>query len=75
MLPVPVVGQTKAIFDTGTTQIVGDPMGIEQLYAPLYMYGARSAGDGLYTGTSASIIADQPEKSHNIFLHYSPMQL
>ena len=76
LLPLPVVGPTQAIFDTGTTQIVGDPQGIKQFYAPLYVYGARldtDLGEGIYTSTSASIIADQ--KPHNIFLYHSPMQL
>jgi len=51
-IPMPVVGQTETIFDTGTTQIVGDPKGIERLYAPLLIYGAMPApeyGDGIYT--------------------------
>ena len=57
-----MVGKTDAIFDTGTTQIVGDPEGIEQFYAPLIPYGALLApeyGDGIYTSTRASGISHQ----------------
>jgi len=45
-----VVGNTEAIFDTGTTLIVGDKHGISKLFAPIL--GAQSApqyGPGLYT--------------------------
>ena len=52
--PVQVVGLTEAVFDTGTAQIVGDPDGIEQFYAPLKPFGAGPApqyGDGIYTST------------------------
>ena len=51
---VRVVGLTEAIFDTGTTQILGDPDGIERFYAPLKRFGAKPApqyGDGIYTST------------------------
>ena len=58
--PWPVVGKTAAIYDTGTTQIVGDPASIESFYEPLILfYGAESApqyGDGIYTSTSASLV-------------------
>jgi hypothetical protein len=58
-VPLPVVGQTEAIYDTGTTQIVGDPEGIRQLYAPLLVYGAQPDSDGLYTSTWTGSAADQ----------------
>lgn len=61
-----MVGQTETIFDTGTTQIIGDPDGIERLYAPLLPFGAMAApqyGDGIYTSTWVNT-ADQPP--HNI---------
>ena len=57
-----VIGTTSAIFDTGTTLIVGDPAGIERFYAPLMVYGAIPApeyGDGIYTSTWASSVSDQ----------------
>jgi hypothetical protein len=46
----PVVGSTTAIFDTGSTQIIGDPTGIAKLFDSIS--GAQSAphlGDGVYT--------------------------
>jgi hypothetical protein len=61
--PSEVVGQTETIFDTGTTMIIGDPAGIEQLYAPLLAVGAMPAppqdGVGLYTSTWAGSTVDQ----------------
>jgi len=45
-----VVGSTAAIFDTGTTQIVGDPTGIAAIFSSIS--GAQAApqlGDGVYT--------------------------
>lgn len=51
----PLVGKTNAVFDTGTTMILGDPAGIKRLYDPLLLFGARSApeyGDGFFTSTS-----------------------
>jgi hypothetical protein len=66
--PEEVVGQTETIFDTGTTMIIGDPVGIEQLYAPLLAVGAQPAplqdGVGLYTSTWAGSTVDQPP--HNV---------
>jgi hypothetical protein len=59
-----VVGKRAAIFDTGTTLIIGDPFSIVQFYAPLYFYGAFYAGGGLYTSTWVRIGADQ--KLHRI---------
>ncbi|KAH9984825.1 acid protease [Russula vinacea] len=51
--PREVVGQTEAVFDTGTTMIIGDPVGIEQFYAPLLAVGAQPLppqnGVGFYT--------------------------
>ena len=63
------VGLTEVIFDTGTSIIIGDPIGIERFYRPLYFYGARSApeyGDGTYTGTWASMAADQTLHRFNL---------
>jgi hypothetical protein len=75
-LEIEAVGNTQTIFDTGTTQIVGDPKGIEQFYNLLKPYGAKSApqyGDGIYTSTSASSFANQ--MSYDILLYHSPLQL
>jgi len=53
VIPLEVVGKTAAIYDSGTTQIIGDPAGIKSLYKPLeLLYGAKYApqyGDGIYT--------------------------
>ena len=56
------VGLTEVIFDTGTSLIIGDPIGIERLYDPLHFYGARSApeyGDGTYISTWARKAVDR----------------
>ena len=45
-----------AIFDTGTTLIIGDPVGITDFYTALSPFGARPSpeyGVGLYTSTWA----------------------
>jgi hypothetical protein len=50
-----VVGSTAAIFDTGTTSIVGDPAGIAALFNSIS--GAQPAfqfGDGIYTSAFSS---------------------
>jgi len=55
------MGNTQTIFDTGTTMIVGDPVGISKLYAPIA--GALPApeyGVGLYTSTSSSVAHQRP---------------
>ena len=67
-----VVGETTTIFDTGTTQIIGDPVGIQNFFTPLLFYGAEPApqyGAGIYTSTWASSVADQTP--HTIFLSQS----
>ena len=56
--------ETAAIFDTGTTMVLGDPAGIEALFAPLVSYsGAEPLLDspGYYTSTWADIAADATE--------------
>lgn len=55
-----VVGSTAAIFDSGTTQIVGDPKGIAKFFKSIK--GAKSAskyGEGVYTSAFSST-TDQP---------------
>jgi cathepsin D len=50
-----IVGSTAVIFDTGSTMIVGDPTGIENLFKPII--GAKWApqvGRGLYTSGLSS---------------------
>ncbi|KAH9958947.1 acid protease [Russula dissimulans] len=42
-----VVGQTEAIFDTGSSLIIGDPDGINALFGSIP--GAQANGDGTYT--------------------------
>ena len=55
------VGETAAVYDTGTTLIVGDPTGIQNFYKPLS--GAEplpsQGGVVLYSSTWASSVADQ----------------
>ena len=55
----------NAIFDTGTTLILGDPARIAVLYDALLRFGARLSpeyGDGFYTSTWASSAADHLER-------------
>ena len=64
------------IFDTGTTQIIGDPAGIEDFFTPLVLfYGAEPApqyGAGIYTSTWASRQVVLPiRRLTNIFLSQS----
>ena len=57
-----LVGKTQAVFDTGTTMIIGDPSNIALLYEGLAEFGAQSEpglGDGWYSSTWASSAADQ----------------
>ena len=59
---VSVVGKTETIFDTGTTQIIGDPVGIAALFAALSPSGAKPApeyGVGIYTSTWATVVVLQ----------------
>lgn len=50
---IPAVGKTEAIYDTGTTQILGDPVGIQRLYDLIIgSLPATTYGDGFYTSTS-----------------------
>ena len=56
-----IVGETQAIFDTGTTLIIGDPSNVALLYEALAEFGAESApdlGDGMYSSTWASGAVD-----------------
>lgn len=58
----PVVESTAAIFDSGTTEIVGDPASIAKLFGAID--GAQSApqqGEGAYTGAFSST-SNQPTR-------------
>jgi hypothetical protein len=57
----------NAIFDTGTTMIIGDLNGITEFYAELSRFGALFSpeyGDGIYTSTWDSSAVDRPP--HNV---------
>lgn len=59
-----VVGSTAAIFDSGTTLIVGDPTGIANLFGAID--GAQSApqlGEGTYTSAFSNATI-QPTRIH-----------
>jgi hypothetical protein len=61
----PVVESTAAIFDSGTTKIVGDTASIAKLFEAID--GAQSApqfGEGTYTSAFSSA-ANQPRHSYN----------
>lgn len=50
---IPAVEKTEAIYDTGTTLILGDPVGIQSLYDEILgSFPATKYGDGFYTSTS-----------------------
>jgi hypothetical protein len=75
-LAVPGLENIKAIFDTGTTMIVGDPAGIQEFFAPLLPFGAEEAPDspGYYTSTWANLAVDQSSQQYLILLlFHSPM--
>jgi hypothetical protein len=65
----PVLGlkNINAIFDTGTTLILGDPAGITDFFAPLEL--ACDAEEmpnspGYYSSTWANPAADQPSRQY-----------
>jgi hypothetical protein len=63
----------NAIFDTGTTMIVGDPAGIMDFFAPLELSsGAEEVPDspGYYTSTWAKFAADQPSQQYLIIVFF-----
>ena len=69
---IPVLGleHINAIFDTGTTLILGDPVGIMVFFALLELRaGARKVPDspGYYSSTWANPAADQPSQPYLIF--------
>jgi Eukaryotic aspartyl protease len=53
-----VVGKKEAVFDTGSTAIVGDRESIEQFYKPFFP-DVLPTPDGRYSSTWASCVADQ----------------
>lgn len=55
-----LLNNIKAIFDTGTTLIVGDPDGIEIFFGQLAPYGALpwTESPGYYTSTWANLATD-----------------
>ena len=66
MKGAPVVESTAAIFDSGTTQIIGDPAGIAKLFGAID--GAQPApqlGEGAYTGAFSSA-TNQSTRIHSI---------
>jgi hypothetical protein len=69
-----VVGNTAAIYDTGTTQIIGDSAGIAKLFKSIS--GAHLApqhGPGVYTSALTSV-ATRPK--HAVYLvSLSPLRL
>jgi hypothetical protein len=78
-LPVLGLENVNAIFDTGTTLILGDPAGIMDFFAPLVSFsGAEEVPNspGYYSGTWANLAADQPSQQYLLLLSsHSPMRL
>jgi hypothetical protein len=69
----PVLGlkNVNAIFDTGTTLILGDPAGIMALFLELSFGADRPepvpGSPGYYTSTWANLAADQPSQQYLVF--------
>jgi hypothetical protein len=67
ILPVLGLKNVTAVFDTGTTMIVGDPVGIQDFFSPLVsLSGARPITDspGYYTSTWANLCVDQASQQY-----------
>ena len=65
-LPVLGLKNITAIFDTGTTLIVGDPAGITDFFLPLELSsGAEPVLDspGYYSSTWTNLAGDKPLKN------------
>ena len=58
------VGQTKVVFDTGTTQIVGDAVGIQSLFLAIDKAEPSPQSNGviLYTSTLSSAVDRPPHE-------------
>lgn len=68
-----VIGKKKAIFDTGTTAIVGDPASIKQFYK--HLRDAKPMMDGRrYHGTWAVLLINTARRLIS-YLYHSPMRL
>jgi hypothetical protein len=72
---VPGLENINAIFDTGTTMILGDPYGIRVFFAALAPSGAlplhnspdSSMSSGRYSSTWANLAADQSSLQYLMF--------
>ena len=70
---VPGLQNVNAIFDTGTTMILGDPSGIADLFSALAPYGAMAlpsspgSSSGYYSSTWANLAANQSSLQHLMF--------
>jgi hypothetical protein len=72
-LPVLGLENVNAIFDTGTTLILGDPAGIMDFFAPLELSsGAKPVpgSSGYYSSAWANFAADQPSQQYLICFFY-----
>jgi cathepsin D len=70
--PVLGLNDIDAIFDTGTTLIIGDPAGIMDFFAPLVLsFGAEPVPKfpGYYSSTWANLAADQPSQQYLNFFY------
>ncbi len=62
---MPGLENVEAIYDTGTTMIVGDPTRITAFFAPLVKSSGAmpiSNSPGYYTSTWANSAGDQPSQ-------------
>lgn len=65
-----MVGKKEAVFDTGTTAIIGDRESIEQFYKPFHpdIWPYTLGSKGRYSSTWASCVADQAP--YNVFYYH-----
>ena len=54
-----VINEPEAIFDTGSSLIIGDPNGVQKFASKIGATSAPEIGDGFYTSTSSSSAGQQ----------------
>ena len=68
-----VIGKRKAVFDTGTSAIVGDPAGIKEFYKQVH--GAKPMMNGRrYLSTWTVLLIDTARRLIS-YVYHSPMRL
>lgn len=55
-----MVGKIEAIFDTGSTNIIGDPVRVAKFASIIGAKAAPGYGDGTYTSTLSNVAIQSP---------------